>query len=545
MKKIIIAMAAIAAAFTMASCNKELVNPNENPTVGKSVITASIENDVTKTTLEGDDTKGYKVFWSAGDQLLVADNEGSDWCAKYTLDDSSADSSTGTFSWKNGDFFFQFGDYDEPAFEEGTEYMALYPFDLYDLDDEGAPAYGLTWKTEQRYSETDRYIPMYSETVCTKDGDAEFKFANIGGLLRLTVKGTAKIRSIELRAAETMSGIVEYISYKSGYIMFITDDTHGGIHYVTLDCGKDGVELNVEEGTDFYFSLPCCFDTKKWEIDGYSDVTITLTDTDGKTCVKKLNNKKLFIERSKITTATFTASEFKSNVPEGALPGKFSVSANKQVYFSQGNLYYDESQYLDESEQRIVTVGFCFETNQYDYQVTRTPKHVSYFYWSTNPEHAAKGYDTTGSTSSGDVIFSNDTESMPKRNFTVNGVTGQFRTLSKDEWSYLFNHHSYKWVTVNGVKGYAIAPDGFDGTIADTYADNAALATDNLLFLPAAGGEIEGLDDRYTEENGFYWSSSSKSEKEAYGVWFHSSGVTTNYPEKRSSGYCVRLVKDC
>ena len=38
----------------------------------------------------------------------------------------------------------------------------------------------------------------------------------------------------------------------------------------------------------------------------------------------------------------------------GALPGKFSVSATKQVYFSKGNLYADGDKALH------------FEANQYD-----------------------------------------------------------------------------------------------------------------------------------------------------------------------------------
>ena len=46
-------------------------------------------------------------------------------------------------------------------------------------------------------------------------------------------------------------------------------------------------------------------------------------------------------------------------------------------------------------------------------------------------------------------------------------------------YPYLFNNHSKKWATVNGVNGYVIAPDGFAGTLADSYADDAALAADN------------------------------------------------------------------
>ena len=74
MKKIIIAMAAFAAAFTMASCNKELVEPENNPTEGNCIITASTESTLTKTSLEGDDTEGYEVVWSEGDSFKIGDN---------------------------------------------------------------------------------------------------------------------------------------------------------------------------------------------------------------------------------------------------------------------------------------------------------------------------------------------------------------------------------------------------------------------------------------------------------------------------------------
>ena len=38
---------------------------------------------------------------------------------------------------------------------------------------------------------------------------------------------------------------------------------------------------------------------------------------------------------------------------------------------------------------------------------------------------------------------------------------------------------------MNGVNGYVIAPDGFEGTIADSYDDGDELIANNLVFLPA------------------------------------------------------------
>ena len=138
MKTIIITMAAIAATITMASCNKEQpVSPNEDPTVGKSVITASIDNNLTKTALKDNDNDGYKVVWSKGDDLFVADvneeGEFNSWIAQYTLEESCVGSCYGTFGWQAGDFFMNINEEspkEGPAFVAGNMYMALYPFAL-------------------------------------------------------------------------------------------------------------------------------------------------------------------------------------------------------------------------------------------------------------------------------------------------------------------------------------------------------------------------------------------------------------------------------
>ena len=72
MKKIIITLAAVAAAFTMASCNKEqLVEQGENTALGNCIITASTESNLTKTSLYGNDTDGYEVVWSEGEHAVI------------------------------------------------------------------------------------------------------------------------------------------------------------------------------------------------------------------------------------------------------------------------------------------------------------------------------------------------------------------------------------------------------------------------------------------------------------------------------------------
>lgn len=214
------------------------------------------------------------------------------------------------------------------------------------------------------------------------------------------------------------------------------------------------------------------------------------------------------------------------DLPNGALPGAFSVSATKKVYFSQGNLYWNG-------------ITFRFEETQYGVPTSRDISHLGFFHWSSDASVAcAEEYNETGATGT-DVFFTNDTAETAKSDFTVYGVTGRYRLLSADEWKYLLDNHTYKWVAVNGMNGYAIAPDNFAGVIADSYPDDAALAENNLVFLPAAGYCIAST--LYSSGSyGSYWNSSSSA---SYGYFF-SEEVHPDCHGRCDAGYCVRLVTE-
>lgn len=154
---------------------------------------------------------------------------------------------------------------------------------------------------------------------------------------------------------------------------------------------------------------------------------------------------------------------------------------------------------------------------------------MSYFTWSSTVEKAV------GKSNDGDFLFCNESNKQ-----SVDGSGKIYYALSKDEWTYLFNNHSKKWVTVNGFNGYAIAPDGFTGTIASTYADDAALAADNLVFLPAAG-----KSGMLINSNCYYWSSNNDGKQAAYGLSLNSINPKTDYSTFRNERLSVRLVADC
>lgn len=207
--------------------------------------------------------------------------------------------------------------------------------------------------------------------------------------------------------------------------------------------------------------------------------------------------------------------------PDGALPGMFSVADGKQVYFSQGNLWVDDSRALHFEDAQWglppISEGSIIES------------HLSHFAWS-NTIAVTHGDDIYG-----DYLFCDKDHKV-----SVDGDEATYYALSRDEWQYLFEHHSYKWAAVNGVNGCVIAPDGFDGTLSESYADDIALAADDLVFLPAAG--FRTGSNIMWGNCGLYWSSASYDEKEVYGVFFENGNVIYDQTSNRTIGINVRLV---
>ena len=404
MRKIIIAMAAMAAAFTIASCNKEqLSEPGENAE-GNCIVRAITESNLTRTSLSGNDTDGYEVFWSEGDTFIL---EGK----TFTLIDG-AGTAIGTF--------------------QGTVPSMNSTFVAYSP----ASYNGSNWPVKQKYAGSNSITgsPMTAEVKCfmEKITDEKIVFKNVGGILRLTVKGTAKVTSITV----------------------CTDN----IPNITLDCG-DGVDLNNTDGTVFHIAMP---------LGTYTGTSILFTTSDSRHCVKTLKaDKPLVITRSKISPASIRIDKWSSNsqAPDGALAETFTVSADgKKVFFSKGNLYWDGSVY-------------GFENNQYDYSVAG---HQSSFFWSNTAAYA-RGSEWNLDTNAPIAFFTNADEVTANAGFTANGQTGLWRTLSKDEWDYLIKRENgIGEATINGVKGVIIFPDEYAGQ-----TDGLTSIPEGCVFLPA------------------------------------------------------------
>ena len=263
-------------------------------------------------------------------------------------------------------------------------------------------------------------------------------------------------------------------------------------------------------------------------------------------------------------------------IPEGAINSLFSVSANKQVYFSQGNLQATTS-------DLGVNWTWAFATNQWDYIGEAAANNsisgdgtvsengtVDLFGWSTVATYYGINDDQDNGTYSGDF--------KDWGGLTIGSdAPGTWRTLTKDEWTYLFNGRSEKGVEnrfakayldtnsdgIGDVHGVILLPDnythpsglnpidGINDTGSTSYNSNnyneeqwAQMEANGAVFLAAAG--YRGISFSYVGERGYYWSSTEDelATTQAFMMNFSSGNLFPSRSNQKHYGNSVRLVSD-
>ena len=261
--------------------------------------------------------------------------------------------------------------------------------------------------------------------------------------------------------------------------------------------------------------------------------------------------------------------------PQGAINGLFSVSATKQVFFSQGNLQYQAS-----------TNVWRFAINQYDY-VGYANQYISSTYsmwidlfgWGTSGyNHGADCYQpwSTSQYDPGYYVYGSYTFDLNDQTGTAdwgynpidnggNIENSGWRTLTLNEWNYLFSERitpsgiRYAKALVNNVKGVILLPDKWSVNIYSlnsvntsdaNFEDNQISATQwivledaGAVFLPAAGERYSGTSLSGIGTNGHYWLATHSDSEKAFLFSFgnYINPYSTSY---RGRGQSVRLVKD-
>ena len=249
----------------------------------------------------------------------------------------------------------------------------------------------------------------------------------------------------------------------------------------------------------------------------------------------------------------------------GTLTGKFSVSTDKQVLFSQGNLQYQAS-----------TNTWQFAASQTEYigaannNVSPTYNGwIDLFGWGTgaNPTNVSRNKE--------DYQTFVDWGTNPISN--GGSVPNVWRTLSKDEWDYIYTNRPNAnqlrcMATVNGVKCLILLPDDWvkpsgisltadpHNTTTNVYtsAEWTALEEAGAILIPVAG-IMTGNTRVYDNENGYggVWTSSGSptNDKMAAALFCETEIFTSDFSEPFAYAFCeygqyrcnafsVRLVRD-
>ena len=342
-----------------------------------------------------------------------------------------------------------------------------------------------------------------------------------------------------------------------------------------------------------------------------TEVTLTATAASGYTFSQwsdgKTDNPRIIkMERDLTLTAVFTAVGGGST---GGI-GLFSVSATQQVTFSRGNLQFNATAGTHQCADGTTKQGtWRFAEHQWDYvgsanenvsssyngwidlfgwgtsgwnNTENNPYAVNYNPWSTSTSTTNSTYNYYGYGPSTNQTDKNLTGTSVNYDWGVynqigDDAPGSWRTLTKDEWVYLFHGRTnyanlFGLGTVNGVQGTIILPDSWITPVGltftpstdkglswegsyyhnsndDNYSHNSYTSSQwelmesaGAVFLPAAGNR-KGTSVYDTGSDGFYWSSAQGGSGGAYRQYFDTSYL---YPQSyggRYHGFSVRLVQ--
>ena len=236
--------------------------------------------------------------------------------------------------------------------------------------------------------------------------------------------------------------------------------------------------------------------------------------------------------------------------------GVFSVAPDKQVSFSQGNLQYLPAANI----WKFADTQYEYLGNANKYLKPTFRNWVDLFGWSANNTTAPFGVSTSTNATdyAGEFV-----------DWGVNTICGDapgtWRTLSNEEWEYLFKKRAnaaqlYSKGSVDGTRGMIVLPEGVQFTVdtanftmaldlnAYSFAEWQKMEDAGAVFLCVTGrrdGKVVG----YLQEYGGYWTNSRIGEH-VYHLYYNynSSKFITDYHFGGESygvnGRSVRLVHD-
>ena len=530
MKKLSTIIIAMALVLGLGQCKKQETSATTDPEDGLVYITVNVGDNGAKH--EVYPNTGAYVFTN-GDTLYVGNN------GHYV----------GKLGYKDGTFS---GTITSPSTED---YLHFYF--LGGLTPSAAPTAGSTTDFTVSIADQSSKLPILSYGQSTQkytDANATYStiLRNKCGLVKF-VPATPTSKPIIVGGMKTTATI----DFATGSIT--PAETTGGI------------TLNSESNATKWAVL--------LEQAAVSDATVTISGFEASASVPTITNN--YYNHSGVGIS------MTATIPEGAINGLFSVSADKQVYFSQGNLQYQASTNTWRfAERQIDYVGLNSNGNVFEGGVqcdnalmsSTYSGWIDLFGWGTSGYPHRANFYQPWSTSSGNVYYyayglagCNLYDQTGKADWGYNPISNGgneensgWRTLTNSEMDYVLNTRvtasGIRWAkgTINGVNGVLLFPDDWSSAIyamnvvnGGNYDSNIINADDwatllepnGVVFLPYTGGIRRGTGNAEST-TGAYFLSTYYNNGDAWQFGFNSTAISVNYSAWTSDGRAVRLARN-
>ena len=312
MRKSVISMGlALILVMAFTSCKKTEEGKSENAVFRASTVSVTSSDK----TYVGQLGLDKFVMWNAGDAIKVFTRTASPFSVEASVLTTDENAKSVVPFYGN--------------VRESDVYYAFYPAcNISDMD--AAGKIHVTLPETQAYTEggfAGNTYPMWAFST-----EKYFNFQSTCAILGIQLKGNAKVGSIVLSSKkenEPLAGTVEIdaAAFNPASPSYTFTEKKQS---VTLGCGEQGVQLDENKDTTFYFVIPA---------NTYNGIEVVVNDLQG----NKLGGKETSNPLNMAAETIYKMNPFTVNAdtPEPGVEGYFTVNSNgDQVVFAPGNLYY-------------------------------------------------------------------------------------------------------------------------------------------------------------------------------------------------------------
>ena len=556
MKQNIFYMAALA--VIAAACTNEdalVTNPANNGASDVKMITETISATNGDDATRADVDANAKFTWSTGDQIAVHVSDGK----YYTTEALAAGgdkSATFSVTYPDG---------------QARDAFAVYPASLVAAD---AANYGQSGTTLDVTLPSSYTLAQVSGTatpcpmIATNAAGSGWTFSQLCGLLRLTVNGIP---------SDATGMIIQFPGKKVNGSFSVASPVTSGTSTIATDIpatGEDKITVSFAAGTtEATVNIPL-------PTGDYEDVYITPVGSTTKVAALR----HIYTKSSDVLYSTTRARAKKLT----ATMVSFSVSADKKVIFSLGNLQATTSDLGANWTWHFAPKQYTAIKNN-TANTTITGKGTV----SANGSVDLFGYSTDNANNFFGIIKSkrdNYYSDGPTRGAFLDWGTNSigeypanyWYTMAKSEWEYLLDARTspkFAKVSVNGVDGLLLFPDNFTwkaatmGSKPSTIDDkdgnynstNCSISLSNwnnieaagVVFLPGTGYRSQGENSvsNLSPARGYYWFSDTNGTQSGSGTTYDNNSTyyfyfgqgstwATTYTMTKRCGVAVRLVHE-